>query len=314
MGKLPILAVAGPTGAGKSALALALAERFGGEIVNFDSVQVYAGFDIGSAKLRPEEQRGIPHHLIDLCAPEDVFTAGDFAAEVRAVLPGIAARGRIPVLCGGTGFYLRALLWGLSPGPGRDDELRAGLMERERRRPGAVRRLLARLDAEAAARIHPNDLNKSVRALELRVLAGRPAAAHFAGAGLAPLEGYEPLILALDPPREALYSHLDRRSAEIWRGGLLQEIRRLLAAGVSPQAKPFESLGYKQGLRYVLDPAGVDERAALEEMKIRTRQYAKRQWTWFRAERGVVWVEGFGSEAETQHMAAGLVAEFLKKL
>ena len=132
-----IIAVAGPTGAGKSSLSLALAERLGGEVVNFDSVQVYAGFDVGSAKLPLAEQRGIPHHLVDLCAPEDLFTAGDFVAEVQALLPGIERRGRLPILCGGTGFYLRALFQGLSPGPQRDDELRGRLQAREARRPGA---------------------------------------------------------------------------------------------------------------------------------------------------------------------------------
>ena len=204
MSTLPILAVAGPTGAGKSSLALALAQRFNGEIVNFDSVQVYAGFNIGSAKLALCAQRGIPHHLIDLCAPTDLFSAGDFVAEVRAVLPQIAARGRLPILCGGTGFYLRALLHGLTPGSQRDDTLRARLFARESRRPGAIRRLLTRLDPAAAQRIHANDANKSVRALELRLLASRPADEHFSSSGLAPLAGYNSFVLALDPPREAL--------------------------------------------------------------------------------------------------------------
>ena len=307
-----ILAVAGPTGAGKSSLSLALAERFGGEVVNFDSVQVYAGFDIGSAKLPLAEQRGIPHHLVDLCAPEDLFTAGDFVAEVRALLPGIARRGRLPILCGGTGFYLRALFQGLSPGPQRDDELRGRLQAREARRAGTIRRLLGRLDPAAAARIHPNDMNKSLRALEVRLLAGRPAEEHFGEAGLAGLTGYSKLTLAVDPPREALYAQLNRRCEEMWRGGLLEEVRYLLDEGVSPAAKPFESLGYKQALRF-LTVAGTSEAGALEEVKIRTRQYAKRQWTWFRAEKDIVWVPGFGSEAETQHNAIEIVSGFLKK-
>lgn len=307
-----ILAVAGPTGAGKSALSLALAERFGGEIVNFDSVQVYAGFDIGSAKLPVAEQRGIPHHLVDLCAPEDLFTAGDFVAEARALLPGITGRGRLPILCGGTGFYLRALFQGLSPGPQRDDALRARLQGREDRRPGTIRRLLSRLDPAAAARIHPNDMNKSLRALEVRLQAGRPSVEHFGEAGLAGLTGYRRLTLAVDPPREALYAHLNRRCEEMWRGGLLEEVRYLLDKGVNPGAKPFESLGYKQALRY-LCVAGTSEAEMLEEMKVRTRQYAKRQWTWFRADKEVVWISGFGTEAATQHKAIEIVSGFLKK-
>jgi len=312
MSNLPIVAVAGPTGAGKSSLALAIAERFGGEIINFDSVQVYAGFNIGSAKLTLAERRGIPHHLIDLCAPADLFTAGDFAAEVRALLPQITGRGRLPVLCGGTGFYLRALLHGLTPGPQRDDELRGRLFAREERRPGAIRRLLGRLDPAAAARIHPNDANKSVRALELRILAGRPAGEHFSSGGLAPLEGYDALVMALDPPREELYARLNERCEEIWRGGLLDEVEALLDAGVDATVKPFESLGYKQALRYLTD-SSVEEAEVLEEMRIRTRQYAKRQWTWFRAEKGVEWLAGFGSDAEVKQKAFEMVTRFLKK-
>lgn len=312
MSLLPLLAVAGPTGSGKSSLALALAERWNGEIVNFDSVQVYAGFNIGSAKLPLAERRGIPHHLVDHCAPEEIFTAGDFVASVSALLPEICARGRVPILCGGTGFYLRALLHGLSPGPGQDPELRRRLVAREGRRPGAIRRLLGRLDAPAATRIHPNDVNKSLRALELRILARRPAGEHFSAVGLHPLTGFRPLILALDPPRESLYAALNQRCAEIWFGGLLDEVRLLLAAGVDPTAKPFESLGYKQALRYLVNQ-DVDEAASLEEMRIRTRQYAKRQWTWFRAEKDVEWFSGFGSSPETQHAVNSRVAEFLQK-
>ena len=312
MSNLPILAVAGPTGAGKSTLALALAERFHGEIINFDSVQVYTGFNIGSAKLPASAQCGIPHHLLDLCAPTDLFTAGDFVAEVLAILPEIAARRRLPILCGGTGFYLRALLHGLTPGPQRDDTLRARLLARESRRPGVIRRLLTRLDPAAAQRIHPNDANKSIRALELRLLARRPAGDHFQAAGLAPLTGYDPLILALDPPREALFSHLNHRCEAMWRGGLLDEVRALLAAGLPPSAKPFEALGYKQALRHLLTDDFSDTQA-IEEMRIRTRQYAKRQWTWFRAEKGVDWIPGFGHDIAAQHDAFEMVSRFLKK-
>jgi len=312
MPNLPILAVAGPTGAGKSSLALALAERFNGEIVNFDSVQVYTGFNVGSAKMPLAGQRGIPHHLIDLCAPADIFTAGDFVAEVRALLPQIAARGGLPILCGGTGFYLRALLHGLTPGPQRDDKLRAGLLARESRRPGTIRRLLTRLDPAAAQRIHANDFNKSLRAVELRVLAARPVDEHFSSGGRAPLTGYISLVLALDPPREALYAHLNQRCEEIWHGGLLAEVRALLAAGVSSAVKPFESLGYKQALRFLLTD-DFPESHAIEEMRVRTRQYAKRQWTWFRAEKGITWIAGFGSEQATRNAAFELVTDFLKK-
>ncbi|MBI2685945.1 MAG: tRNA (adenosine(37)-N6)-dimethylallyltransferase MiaA [Acidobacteria bacterium] len=312
MPNLPLVAVAGPTGAGKSTLALLLAEHFSGEIVNFDSVQVYAGFDVGSAKVPPPLQRGIPHHLIDLCSPTDLFTAGDFATEVRVILPQIIGRRRLPILCGGTGFYLRALLQGLSPGPSRDDDLRDSLSTREARHPGAIRRLLERLDPEAAGRIHSNDANKSIRALELRLLAGRSGQEHFSNAGLAPLTGYDTLVLALNPPREELYKRLSQRCEEMWHGGLIGEVKHLLDAGVSPSAKPFESLGYRQALRYLVDP-DCSESEALEEMKVRTRQYAKRQWTWFRGEKDAVWIDGFGSDKSAQDQVVTIVAEFLKK-
>lgn len=308
----PLLAVAGPTGAGKSALALNLAKRFRGEILNFDSVQMYTGFDIGAAKLPVADQLGIPHHLIDCCDPSGLFTAGDFVALSRALIPQITARSRIPVLCGGTGFYLRALLRGLSASPGRDDALRERLLKREALRPGIIHRLLTRLDAGASKRIHPNDRNKSLRALELRILAGRPTGELFASAGLAPLTGYRSLVLGLDPAREELNLGLDRRCEEMWAGGLLDEVKALLAAGLSPSAKPFEALGYKQALLFVLGEAS-SERNALEEMKVRTRQYAKRQRTWFRAEKDIVWLEGFGTDEETQRTAARIVEDFIEK-
>lgn len=293
-------------------MSLALAERFNGEIVNFDSVQVYAGFDIGAAKLAPAEQRGIRHHLIDCCAAEGLFTAGDFVALARAVIPQISQRDRLPILCGGTGFYLRALLRGLSRSPGRDAALRERLLTKESKRPGTIRRLLARLDPRAAERIHPNDQNKSLRALELRVLAGRPGDELFEEVGLAPLTGYRTLILGLDPPRAQLSGHLDRRCEEMWRGGLLDEVRSLVRAGVGTSAKPFEALGYKQALRFVLGE-NRSEQEALDEMKTRTRQYAKRQRTWFRAEKDIFWLDGFGVDEHVQRAAISVVEDFLEK-
>lgn len=291
----PLVAIAGPTGSGKSDLALAVAERFGGEIVNYDSVQVYRGFDVGSAKVPVAGRRRIRHHLIDIRDAGETYTAGDFVRDARALLPGIG----LPVLCGGTGFYLRSLLRGLSPGPERNDALRADLERRD------IRKLLERLDPEAARRIHPNDRNKSLRALELRILAGRGASALFAEQPAEPLEGYRTLLIGLDPPRAALYKHLDARCDRMWQGGLLEEVRRLLDSGVSPTAKPFESLGYRQALQPSTE--------ALEEMKVKTRQYAKRQWTWFRAEPGMEWFPGFGFETKTQHLVLERVARFLEK-
>ncbi len=290
----PLIAIAGPTGSGKSALALEMARRFGGEIVNYDSVQVYRGFDIGSAKASLSDRALVRHHLIDIRQPNEVYTAGDFARDAAALLPAID----MPILCGGTGFYLRALLRGLSPSPQRDDALRADLERRD------VRRLLERLDPEAARRIHPNDRNKSLRALELRILARRSSTELFAEQPLAPLAGYKCLLLGVDPPRDELYARLDARCEAMWRGGLLDEAR-----GLSPFAdsKPFESLGYRQALAHL---HGRPAAECLEEMKVKTRQYAKRQWTWFRAEPGIEWLRGFGGEFDVQHAAAKKIAMF----
>lgn len=287
MSPKPLIAIAGPTGSGKSALALTIARRFGGEIVNYDSVQVYRGFDIGSAKASAAERQSVPHHLIDIREPSEIYTAGDFARDVKALLPRI----KLPVLCGGTGFYLRALLQGLSPSPQRDDALRADLGRRD------IRRLLERLDPEAARRIHPNDRNKSLRALELRILARRSSTDLFAEQPLAPLEGYEWLLLGVDPPRDALYARLDARCEAMWSGGLLEEARALLPYA---ESKPFESLGYRQALAHLRGRPALE---CLEEMKVKTRQYAKRQWTWFRAEPGIEWLHGFGDDPALQHEA-----------
>ncbi len=199
----PLVAIAGPTGSGKSDLALALAERYRGEIVNCDSIQVYRGFDIGAAKLPEAARRGIPHHLIDIVGPGELFTAGEYARRAREALGEISARGRLPILAGGTGFYLRALLDGLFAGPTRDQAVRDRLAARETRRAGSLHRLLRRFDPAAAARIHPNDTPKVMRAVEIRMLSRRPATEMF-GNGRQALTGYRTLKLGLLPDREAL--------------------------------------------------------------------------------------------------------------
>ncbi len=285
----PLLTIIGPTGSGKSDLALALARRFDGEILNADSLQVFRGFDIGTAKLPAAQRQSPPHHLFDLCTAAEPFTAGDFARAVKSLLPAITARGRLPILCGGTGFYLRALLRGLSPGPTASPALRARLAQRPR-----LHRLLARLDPAAAARIHPNDHNKTLRALEIRLLTGQPSADVFAQ-GLDALTGYRTLQLGLDPPRHLLYANLDDRCQRMWQAGLVEETAHLLTLYPS-SAKPFAALGYKQAFDFL---AGrLPAPAALAEMQTKTRQYAKRQLTWFRAEPGVVWLPGFGPQPE----------------
>jgi tRNA dimethylallyltransferase len=305
----PLIAVAGPTGSGKSDLAIFLADRFRGVIVNYDSVQVYRGFDVGSAKVPVSGRKGVRHVLVDLRHPGELFTAGDFVAEATLAITEITRAGDLPILAGGTGFYLRALLQGVSEVPTRDEEHRRDLARRESRRPGAMYRLLRRLDPDASARIHPRDSNKVLRALEIRLLAGRPSSRLFSQNPPKPLQGYRTLILGINPPRSELYRRLDERCDRIWRGGLLDEVRELLNRGVSRYSKPFESLGYKQALEFLVD--GKPEAEALVEMKVRTRQYAKRQWTWFRNEPGIYWLDGFGDSPEVWSQASQRITLFL---
>jgi tRNA dimethylallyltransferase len=296
--------VVGPTGSGKSALAQHVALTVGGEIVNCDSLQVYRGFDIGTAKVPAVERQGIPHHLIDVIDPDQLFTAGDYARAAESVLREIAARGRVPVIAGGTGFYLRALLDGLFPGPARDEALRERLELRETSHPGSLHRILSRLDRAAAARIHPNDKNKTMRALEVRLIEGQSISSLFER-GRAPLTGFRPIKLGLDPPRDLLYERLNARTQAMFQHGLMDEVRGLLASGVSRSAKPFESLGYKQALQ-LMDGALTPEQA-LESTQLETRRYAKRQITWFRKEHAVHWLSGFGDDPGVQDHALAIV-------
>ena len=303
-----MVAILGATGSGKSALALEVAQAFDGEIVNCDSLQVYRHFDIGTAKLPVAERRGIPHHLIDIVEPDEVFTAGDYARRARATLEEISARGHLPVVCGGTGFYLRALLAGLFEGPPRDAALRERLAAREQRRPGSLHRLLTRLDATAANRIHAHDVPKTMRALEVCLLARRPVTELFL-AGRNALQGYRSIKLALSPEREQLYRQLDTRCRSMFEGGLIEEVRQILALGFSPAVKPFESHGYKQALQFLHEELTREQ--ALELAQRNTRRYAKRQMTWFRREPAVEWMEGFGEAPDIRERVLARIGRFL---
>ena len=300
---LPV--VLGPTASGKSELAIEIALTVNGEIVNCDSIQIYRGFNIGTAKIPQAARRGVRHHLIDVADPREVFTAGDYTRVGRQVLHEIAGRGRVPIVVGGTGFYLRALLEGLFPGPERDEAIRARLEQREQKRPGSLHRVLSRLDPTAAARIHSHDTNKLTRALEVRMIEGKPLSEAFER-GRQALAGFHPFKIGLHPDRARLYERMDARTVRIFEQGLLDEVRALLQSGVPRDAKPFESLGYKQALAVLegrLTPA-----EAVTSTQLETRRYAKRQITWFRKEHGVRWLDGFGDDPPVQHQALELLA------
>jgi tRNA dimethylallyltransferase len=306
--QLPLVAIAGPTGSGKSELALTLAKEFHGEIINCDSLQVYRHFDLGTAKLPLAGRRGIPHHLLDIVDPDELFTAGEYARRARAALAEVSGRHKLPIVAGGTGFYLRALLDGLFAGPERDQALRERLAARERRRPGSLHRILSRLDPATARNIHPNDVPKVTRALELCLLTHHRASDLFR-AGRDSLAGYRALKIALDPGRDLLYARLDERCCRMFESGLVAEVERILALGFSPQAKPFESHGYKQALQMLRGELTWKEATFYAQRN--TRRYAKRQMTWFRQEPGMLWLKGFGEEPRTCTAASELVRNFL---
>ncbi len=305
----PVIVVLGPTGAGKSDLSLALAETFAGEVVNCDSVQIYRGLDIGSAKLAPAARRNIPHHLIDIAEVTDHFTAGDYARMARGVLNDIISRGKLPIVAGGTGFYLRALFEGLSPAPPRDESLRDRLRGLSERRPAALHRVLKRIDPLAASRIHPNDHQKLIRAIEMTVAAQQPASTTQSQPREA-LQNWRALKIGLHPPRAALYAKLNQRSAMMFEDGIVEETRRILSRGFPEPPRALESLGYKQALRLISESTTVAE--AIAECQAKTRQYAKRQLTWFRREHDVHWLEGFGGDSPIQQAAAAMTRDFLR--
>jgi tRNA dimethylallyltransferase len=305
----PLVAVTGPTGSGKSDLAIEIAAKFDGEIVNCDSLQVFRYFDIGTAKLPEAERCGIPHHLIDIVGPDQLFTAGEYARLARETIARISARGRLPVVAGGTGFYLRALLDGLFEGPARDQTLRDRLAAREHRRPRSLHRLLRRFDPETAGKIHPHDVPKVTRALEVCLLMRQPVSELFQQ-GRDGLQGYRVLKLGLLPDRDALYERLDARCGRMFEAGLVEEAREILARGFAATVKPFESHGYKQALQFVQGELNLRDAVFYAQRK--TRNYAKRQITWFRREPGLVWLKGFGDSAEIREAAVRRVGEFLE--
>jgi tRNA dimethylallyltransferase len=306
-----VVAVLGPTATGKSALALAIAENHGGEIINCDSTAVYRGFDIGTDKMAAADRRGVPHHLIDIVEPTDDYTAAQYARDAAAAIRDIHARQRLPILAGGTGFYYRALTRGLFPGPGRDAVLRARLEAIAGRRGVAfLHRLLRKIDPESALRIQPRDLKRLVRALEVFFLTGRPLTAHFA-ATESPIPDVEVLAIGLRLPPESIAGHVARRVDEQFARGLLDEVRGLLARGIPETARPFGGLVYRQAMEHL---RGVRDEAATRALIVQeNRRYARRQLIWFRKEPNLSWFDGPGESAATIDSVHGLVAQRLQE-
>ncbi|HVO96717.1 MAG TPA: tRNA (adenosine(37)-N6)-dimethylallyltransferase MiaA [Bryobacteraceae bacterium] len=302
----PLLVIVGPTGSGKSTLALQVCEQHSGEIVNCDSLQLYRGFHVGTAKTPESERRGVPHHLLDVLDPPDGYSAGEYARIARGILGEISTRGRLPVVVGGTGFYLRALLNGLPRLPESDEAVRARLMDREQRHPGSMSRLLRRLDPTAAARLHPNDTQRVMRAVEIRLVSGKssPPAVE-----TEPLAGYRLLKLGLDPDRALLYQALNVRTRTMFESGLVEEVRALLAGGCTGEEKPFESLGYRQALAYLRGEYDLERAIYLTQLE--TRHYAKRQWTWFRRDPDIQWLRGFGDSPVVWEKCSQILRRFL---
>jgi tRNA dimethylallyltransferase len=307
-----LVAILGPTATGKSGLALAIAERFNGEIINCDSTAVYRGFDIGTDKLPHADRRGIPHHLLDIADPTDEYTAAQFACDAAQAVRDIHARGRLPLLVGGTGFYYRALTRGLFPGPGREPALRRRLEAvAERRGVTFLHRLLGRVDAASAGRIQPRDLKRIVRALEVYFLTGRPLTAHFA-ATASPLPDLRVIPIALRLPAEQTSARVTRRVDEQFARGLLDEIRTLLARGIPETARPFGGLVYRQALEHL---HGVRDEAATRALIAQeNRRYARRQLIWFRKEPNLVWVDGPGESAATIAVVSHLIEQRLLEI
>ena len=301
----------GPTATGKSALALAIAERFGGEIVNCDSTAVYRGFDIGTDKIAAADRRGIPHHLIDIVEPTEEYTAAQFARDAAAAIRGIHARGRLPILAGGTGFYFRALTRGLFPGPGADPALRRRLDSIAMRRGVAfLHRMLRRFDAASAARIQPRDLKRIVRALEVFFLTGRPLTAHFEETA-PPIPDLDVLATALRLPAAQIAARVARRVDDQFARGLLDEIRGLLARGVPETARPFGGLVYRQALEHL---HGLRDEAATRALITQeNRRYARRQLIWFRKEPNLIWVDGPGESAPTVMAVMRLIEDYVAR-
>ena len=301
----PLLVIAGPTASGKTSLAMSVAEKFGGEIVSCDSVAVYRLMDIGSAKPTPEQRSRVRHHCVDIFWPDEPCTAGDYARAARAAIADIRGRGRLPIVAGGTGLYLRALLQGLAPAPKRDPQMRLRLHALVDKRGSAyVHRLLQRIDAVAAGNIHANDTPKLIRSIEVAMAGGKPQTEQWR-AGRDPLRGYTVLQVVLSPQREELYERINVRAATMFARELVRETE-MLVERFAAECAALKSLGYAQALAVLRGDMTAE--AAVAAAQQGHRNYAKRQLTWFRREGDMQWLKGFGDEGAIQAKCLSMVA------
>lgn len=284
-----IVVIAGPTASGKSALAVTLAHALSGEIVNADSMQVYRGMDIGTAKPTHEEREGVPHHLIDVVYPDEPFNAALYRAKALPVIEDICKRGKTCLVVGGTGLYIRALLKGLMEAPPSSPQIRERLREEcARYGPERLHERLKEVDPDAAAAIHPRDPVRIIRALEIVSLTDRRPSDLMKGHGFR-TRSVEALMFCLNVERERLYRGIEERSERMAERGILEETRRLLEQGYSADLKPMKAIGYRHMVRHLRGEVSFQE--AVETLKRDTRRYAKRQLTWFRSESNVIWVD-----------------------
>jgi tRNA dimethylallyltransferase len=305
-----LVVVVGPTASGKTSLSLAMAERFDGEIVNCDSVAMYGEFEIGTAKPTAAERLRAPHHLLDFVAPTEYMTAGEYARQARQVIKEIDARGHLPIVVGGTGLYLRALLEGLFPGPQRSEKLRQRLGERHRSRGSDyLHRVLYHLDRGGAEKIHAHDTPKLIRAIEICLASRRKMTELWQQQGRDPLRGFRILRMGLDPDRNALYERINQRAQNMFEDGLIEETESLLEK-YGDAARPLASLGYRQAVECLRGDFSRGQ--ALERAQQAHRNYAKRQMTWFRREPELTWLNGFGSDPGIQRIATDLVKASLR--
>ena len=310
--QLPIPAIVGPTASGKSDLGIELAVKLGGEVINLDSVQVYRGLYVATAKVPARDQRGIPHHLIDIASPTQNFTAGEYARLAETAIREVVARRRMAILVGGTGFYLRALVRPLFESPETDLHLRDRLRRvLETRGAHHLHRMLTRVDADSAAAISPRDWSRTMRALEFRFQSGKTMSKSRPNSPPPPDFAGRVIVIALNPPRADLYSKINARAERMFQEGLVEEVQALIDSGVPADAKAFQAHGYRRVVEYIKGQRTLE--AALEQMKLDTRHYAKRQLSWWRSWPGTRWINRFGNEPEALVEALDHIGEEAKQ-